>query len=226
MIRKFLLVATAAALSLGAAPPQSFDTLMSVERTPIGSHVIGDPAAKNTLIEYVSYTCSHCATFEREGSDLVKLQFVGTGRLKFEVRHFILNIVDLTIASATHCLPADQFFPVHSAMLRRQDEWLPRALSASPAQQVRWEAGTPKQRLQAVASDIRLYDMMENFGLSRVQLDRCFADPGVYQPILDQTDEAESRGITGTPTFELDGTQLPTNTAHGVGQVLTQALKR
>lgn len=226
MIRKLLLAATAAVLSLGAAPPQSFDTLMSVEKTPMGSHVIGDPAAKSTLTEYVSYICGHCATFEREGSDLVKLQFVGTGRLKFEVRHFILDIVDLTVATATHCLPADQFFPVHSAMLRRQGEWLPRAQSATPAQQARWEAGTPQQRLQAVASDIALYDMMENYGLSRVQLDRCFADPGVYQPILAQTREAESRGITGTPTFELDGTQLPTNTAQGVGQVLTEALKR
>lgn len=225
MIRTALLAAGVAALSIGAAPPQSKATVTLVEKTAIASHVIGDPAARNTLTEYVSYTCGHCATFEREGSDLVKLQFVGTGRLKFEVRHLLLNIVDLTVANATHCLPTERFFIAHSAMLKRQDEWLGKATNATPAQQARWQDGTPKQRMQAIASDIGLYDMMENHGLSRVQLDQCLGDTSVYQPIIEQSAEAQQRGINGTPTFELDGTRLTANTAAGVGQALSEALK-
>lgn len=225
MIRKALFAATAAALCIGAAPPQSKDTVTSVAETPIGSHIIGDPEARSTLTEYLSYTCGHCATFEREGADLVKLRFVGTGRLKFEVRHLLLNIVDLTVATGVHCLPNEQFFTAHSAILKRQDEWLGKASSATPAQQARWQSGTPKARLQAVASDIGLYDILENHGLSRVQLDRCLGDADVYQPIIDQSAEAQQRGINGTPTFELDGTRLVVNTAAGVGRVLTEALK-
>jgi protein-disulfide isomerase len=226
MLHKALLAATAAALCIGAAPPQSKTTVTSVSKTAIASHVIGDPAAKNTLVEYISYTCRHCADFEREGSDLVKLQFVGTGRLKFEVRHLLLNVIDLTVATATHCLPTNRFFPAHSAMLKRQDEWLGKASSATPAQQARWNAGTLRQRMQAVASDIGLYDIMENHGLSRAKLDQCLGDEGVYEPIIDQSTAAQQRGIRSTPTFELNGARLATFSAEGVGRVLAETLKR
>lgn len=225
-IHKVLLAATAAALAIGAAPPQAKNTITAVSKTAIASHVMGNPAAEHRLVEYMSYTCSHCAAFEREGSDLVKLQFVGTGRLKFEVRHLLLNVVDMTVATATHCLPTNRFFTAHSAMLKRQDEWLGKASAASPGQQARWGTGTPRQRMQAVASDIGLYDIMQNHGLSRARLDQCFGDAGVYQPIIDQSIEAQRRGIQSTPTFELNGARLATFSADGVGRVLTETLKR
>ena len=110
-------------------------------------------------------------------------------------RFRVLNVVDMTVATGVHCLPTAKFFTAHSAMLRSQDKWLAKASSATASQQARWKAGTPRDKMRAVASDIGLYDMLGRHGLSRSQLDNCFGDPAVYQPITDETFWAEkSRG--------------------------------
>ena len=226
MMLKQITAEFAAVLAIGAAPPQSKNFVTNVTRTATGSHLIGNPEAKDTLVEFVSYTCGHCAAFEREGAELMKAQYVATGRMKFEVRHRVLNVVDMTVATGVHCLPTAKFFTAHSAMLRSQDKWLAKASSATASQQARWKAGTPRDKMRAVASDIGLYDMLGRHGLSRSQLDNCFGAPAVYQPITDQTAAASKRGINGTPTFELNGVRLAAITARDVLFVLENAIKR
>lgn len=234
MTAKYLLLA-AAFTAIGAAPPpapppapapqQAKSPMTTVVKTAIGSHIVGSPEAKHTLIEYMSYTCSHCATFEREGADAIKLGFVGQGKYRFEIRHYIFNVVDLAVATATHCAPTDRFFTVHSSMLKRQNEWLPKVHAATKAQQDRWEVGTPLQRFRAVAGDIDLYEMMENHGVSRVRLDKCFADETLYRPIVAQTNAASARGINSTPTFLLDGQRLAANRWPYVETAMNNRLK-
>mgnify|MGYP002883084340 CR=1 FL=1 len=225
MMLKPLIAAAAAILAIAATPPAPQGSGGKVVRTAAGSHVVGNPEAKDTLVEFVSYTCSHCAAFEREGDDLMKAQFVASGRLKFEVRHRVLNVVDMTVATGVHCLPTAKFFAGHSAMLRTQDKWLAKATAASQSQQARWRTGTPRDKMRAVASDIGLYDMLGRHGLSRSQLDQCFGDPKIYQPITDQTVAASKRGINSTPTFELNGVRLAAISAREVLSVLDNALK-
>lgn len=225
MMLKPITVALAAVLAIGAAPPQAKNFVTNVTRTATGSHLIGNPEAKDTLVEFVSYTCGHCAAFERDGAALMKAQYVATGRMKFEVRHRVLNVVDMTVATSVHCLPTDKFFTAHSYMLRSQPTWLSKATSATKSQQARWDTGTPRDKMRAVASDIGLYDIMGRYGLSRSQLDNCFGDSKVYQPITDQTATAAKRGINGTPTFELNGVRLAAIRAREVLFVLENAIK-
>ena len=224
MIRKSLLAATIAIASIAAAPAPVANWLTNVVTTAEKSHIVGDPNAKHMLTEYMSYTCVHCFEFERDGADAIKTQFVGDGRMRFEVRHFILNIADLTVASAVHCLPEEDFFRGHAAMMKSYEQWSPKFFNATRAQRQRYEIGTPKQRLQAVASDIGLYDMMAKQGLGRAELDRCLGNPAIYEPIIAQTDKAAAQGITGTPTFVFDDARLPTNSAAGVASWLGERL--
>src|SRR5690606_29822372 len=44
-----------------------------------GGHVLGNPAAKTKLTEFVSYTCPHCAHFEQESEGAIRLGWVQSG---------------------------------------------------------------------------------------------------------------------------------------------------
>ncbi len=230
MIRKALLAATAAVFAIAAAPPapqerQSGNPLTMVEVTSEKTHIIGSPEAEQTLVEYLSYTCSHCSVFELKGADTIKYGHVASGKLRLEIRHYIFDNADLTVATALHCLPEDKFFLAHSTMLKRQAQWVPKWRNATPAQRARYEAGTPRQIMQAIARDIDLYEAMAPFGLSNVELDRCLGDPAIYKPILQQTEDAEAVGINSTPSFLLNGTKIPQFTWPEVGLVLDAVLQ-
>lgn len=234
MIRQALLAAGAVLLCIGAAPPEtaplqsseqpSGNPLNMVEVTPAKTHVLGSPKAEQTLVEYLSYTCGHCAVFEIKGADTIKYGAVGSGKLRLEIRHYIFNEADLTVATALHCLPKERFFQAHTTMLRTQGEWAPKWRDATSAQRARYQTGTPKQIMQAIARDIGLYESMEKFGLSNIVLDRCLGDPAIYKPILKQTDDAAKVGVNSTPSFLLGGTKIPQFTWPEVGLVLDQAL--
>src|SRR5918993_6039985 len=71
-----------------------------------GAHRIGNPEAKVKLVEYVSYTCPHCAQFTRDADDRLKLAYIMPGNLSLEVRHLIRDPVDLTAVMLVNCGPA------------------------------------------------------------------------------------------------------------------------
>ena len=71
------LAALAGAALVAAAAP---NWLATAATTPRGSYVVGNPAAKVKLVEYLSYTCSHCAAFSGEGSPVLKRDYVARGR--------------------------------------------------------------------------------------------------------------------------------------------------
>ena len=99
------LAAIAAAMLLpiagGHAAPANWTTTVAV--TPSGGHVLGNPAAAHKLTEYISYTCPHCAQFDREASDPLRIYYVMSGKLSVEVRHFVRDPIDLTVAMLTNC---------------------------------------------------------------------------------------------------------------------------
>ena len=63
-MRIFALVLGAFALVSATAP----NWVVSVRIQPNGAFVMGKPAAPAKLVEYLSYTCGHCAHFTGEAS--------------------------------------------------------------------------------------------------------------------------------------------------------------
>jgi protein-disulfide isomerase len=176
--------------------------------TPSGSHVLGNPAAQIKLTEYISYTCPHCAHFDQEASDRLRMYGVAQGKLSVEVRHLVRDPIDLTVAMLTNCGPSGRFFANHTAFLRSQSRWIALASRATPAQQTRWTTGTQKSRLQSIATDFGFFAMMERRGYDRMSVERCLADPVMAKKLADQTAEASRLGVDGTPSFLLNGTLL------------------
>ena len=67
--------------------------------------VSGNKNAKITIIAYESLTCSHCANFHKEIYPKLKEEYIDTGLVKIEFRHFPLDIAALNAAiSKGKCL--------------------------------------------------------------------------------------------------------------------------
>lgn len=177
--------------------------------TPQGTHLLGNPAAKVKLTQFISYTCPHCAHFEVEADAPLKLLFVATGKGSVEVRNFVRDPVDMTVALLTNCGPPTKFFANHAAFLRSQDTWIQPMAHPSPAQQARWSGGAFVQRTRAIARDFGFYPIMQNRGYTAIQIDKCLADEPLAQRLALSTNEAASQlFITGTPMFAIDGVVL------------------
>lgn len=208
----------ATALAAGAAPArkqasagasaQGSNWAATVEMRD-GGHLIGNPDAENRLVEYMSYTCSHCAEFARTGDAAIKLVLVPRGSISFEIRHLLRDPVDLTAALLTHCGTADKFPGNHAAIIGKQAEWLETARRATQAQRTRWNFGTNAARWRAIASDLGFYDIMEARGYDRPELDRCLADQAKANALAETSQrDIQALNLQGTPSFVLNGKLL------------------
>ncbi len=209
MINSLRLAALAgAALLLASAAPKTVGWNYTVTRTAAGSNVLGNPAAKVKLTKYISYTCPGCARFEVEAEGALRLGYIASGKVSLEVRHFMRDPVDLTVALLANCGAKEKFFLNHSAFMRSQKVWIGKIASASEAQRARWTNGAFAARTRAVASDFKFYEIMASRGYDRASTDRCLADAALAQRLAKQTEEGDKLGVHATPSFSIDGQLL------------------
>lgn len=196
-----LLVAGVAAVSA----PAKTNWLLSFAVTDKGSHVIGNPAAPTKVVEYMSYTCGHCASFENNDAPLLKSQYVATGKVSFEIRNFALNSVDLTAAMLARCGGTSRFFGNHKHLLATQAKWLANTGKISKATDAKLQAEDYVGYMTGVYTEIGLSAIMQQRGVTAAQGKACLADKAALKAILDMSDEGGKLGIHGTPTFMVDG---------------------
>lgn len=174
-----------------------------------GGHRFGNPQARTKLVEFMSYTCSHCAHFARHGDGALKLSYIPTGKISYEIRHLIRDPVDLTAAMLTHCGEPKKFGANHEAIMYRYDEWIEKARTTTQAQRSRWQFGSLSARLQAIASDLDFYEIMQTRGYARAELDKCLSDEAKAKAMADTSAaDVQKYGLTGTPSFVLNGKLL------------------
>lgn len=196
-----------------AAPipaPANGDWSTIVKATPEGGFVMGNPDAKVKLVEYISYTCPHCSHFEQQSADQLRLGFIAQGKGSIEVRSFVRDPIDMTVAVLTRCGAPARFFTRHSVFLRTQDTWIaPLSDGVSPGENQRWFKGELATRMRYIASDFHFYEIMGTLGIDRTTTDKCLANAALAQRLADLTQQAEEKQfIHGTPTFMIDGVVL------------------
>lgn len=202
---RFLLGLLALLTLVGASPPNWATT---VTRTPVGSYVLGNPAAKVRLVEYMSYTCPHCAHFSAESSVPLKRDFVTRGLVAFEIRNAVRDPLDLAAAIAARCGPPSRFPGHHEAIFAAQDRLFEGAakFDAAPT------AKDPVAGMKALSRTSGLTALMAARGVTPTALDACFANKAAQAPVLAMTNDAwQVRKIRGTPVFFLNGRQLDGN---------------
>ena len=103
----------------GARPPDKA-TLLNVQPT---DHVLGDPKAPITLIEYASLTCPHCAHFNVAVLPEMKKKWIDTGKVKLIYRDFPLDQTAAKAAQLAECAGKDKYFGVIDMIFRTQPNW-------------------------------------------------------------------------------------------------------
>lgn len=202
------LLAPLVALALPGAPAAAQNWNAEYAQTERG-HRIGNPEAPIQLIEFVSYTCPHCAHFERDAEAELRYFYIHEGHAAVEVRHVLRNMVDIAIALTTECGPSEDFFDNHRMFLVTHDQWMARGRALSDAQRARWESGSFPSRMRAIASDLDIYEMMEPRGLTRTQLDTCLSNQARAEALYASTQAgANEYGVQGTPSFVVNGNLL------------------
>src|SRR3546814_20886474 len=87
MTRLLALIGVVMLAGAAAPAPQAGDWTRTVTQTAAGSFVMGNPAAPVKLIEYLSYTCPHCAAFTAESADVLRGRMVKSGKVSLEMRN-------------------------------------------------------------------------------------------------------------------------------------------
>ncbi len=221
---KPLLLSAAAGLMLATGPATAQQTLANpgssfspqdnpgnwqttIKRTARG-HLIGNPEAEVQLIEFISYTCSHCATFTANGEPALELSALMPGKIGLEVRPVIRNALDLTLSLLAQCGDPAGFKDRHRTLMLSQTDWMAKARNAPQSQQAVWSRGDKASRMNA-ASALGLSELLVQRGQSRADLDACVTDDVAAKKLLanGEADYTEF-SVNATPSFALDGKLL------------------
>ena len=188
------------AKSAQALAPRAWDRTVTL--TADGFPVLGNPVARVKLVEFISYTCPHCADFNAESHDQLRGNMVRKGVVSIELRPFLRNEIDLLPSLLALCGTKDKFFGNNDALLAAQKVWFKEP--ADPGYKARWQAaeGDKVAQRKVVAKDLGLYVVMEARGYSVPQIDACLADQKQADWLMAQTDTASTKiGVIGTPSF-------------------------
>ncbi|HEV2569696.1 thioredoxin domain-containing protein [Sphingomonas sp.] len=199
-----------AALALVAATPAT-DWTKRVTQTPQGAFVLGNPAAKTRLVEYVSYTCDHCAHFSNEASAPLKSRYVANGSTAVEVRHAVRDPIDLAATLLARCTGPARFFAAHEKLFATQDQWFGQGVRYAQGNKDALEKAAGPERVRMLAKASGLGAVV---GLNDAQVNACLANTAQQRPVMAMTQEAwQTRSIPGTPHFLINGESVKNATS-------------
>ncbi|PHQ68584.1 MAG: disulfide bond formation protein DsbA [Sneathiella sp.] len=146
-------------------------------------HVLGDPNAPITIIEYASMTCPHCATFHKDSFADIKTNYLDTGKAKLVFRHFPFDRYAFQASVLAECAGPMKFFAVTDILFERQDEWS--------------RASNPTEALTKIGKQV---------GISQKKFEACLADEKLGESILSQRLVGSTEyNVTSTPTLFIEG---------------------
>lgn len=199
---KACLLAAVAALTIGAAP---VNWTKMVTRGANGAYVLGNPKAKVRLVEYLSYSCSHCAHFSGEATAPLKANYVAKGAVAVEMRNAVRDRYDFAAALLARCGGAARFHAQSEALFAAQPDLLQRA-TAHEARRTMPENASTNDVLTDMAAGSGLFEFMATRGVPAAAAKACLTNKAEQDVVLGMTKEAwEVRKLKGTPTFLING---------------------
>ena len=85
--------------------------------------ISGNENAKIIIIAYESLTCSHCADFHKNVYPKIKKDFIDTGLVKIEFRHFPLDVAALNASKIAQC-KNDRNLEILENLYLNQQSWI------------------------------------------------------------------------------------------------------
>jgi len=146
--------------------------------------------AKVTVIEYASPSCPHCALWQKNTWPAFKARYVDTNKVRYVFRELPTPPQDVATAGIllARCAGPDKYFDVMHELLASQDEWRSGALSPNAS----------------------LVKTAQAFGFSQEQYTACITNPDNIAALEKRISAATAAGVTGTPTFKVNGKDVIT----------------
>ena len=139
----------------------------------------GKNDAKITIIAYESLTCGHCADFHKNVYPSLKKDFIETGLVKIEFRHFPLDISAFNASKIGQCNNDGKSDIMH-ILYSGQKKW---AKGESPEEAKKY-----------------LRKFLENEGV-KVDFEKCLSNKSIEDYILnDRIDGVKKFKVNATPT--------------------------
>ncbi len=199
---------TAAAPVKTGAPAQK-DWTTTVVQTPEGGFRMGNPEASVKIVEFASFTCSHCRDFHKEAKTSFLPTYVKTGQVSYEYRPFILNVYDFAAAKLAMCEGAERFFTWSNELYGNHEAWITPFTKLTEADIAPLKNLPPDQQIAGLAKAGQLDQFAKTRGLPGAKFDACMSDPKTLERLTKQQQAAQdSFQIQGTPTFLLNGKKL------------------
>lgn len=186
-------------------------------------YIIGNPDAPIKLMEYASLTCPACAAFAMSAVPELKTEYVSTGRVSYEMRNQIHGPHDLALATMVRCGPDASFHPLSDQVFANQQAVLNPIFQNAEA--VEQSLTLPEnQRLIRLAEIGGFIDFFAARGLSGDQARSCLADVDAYKTIAENSNtQSQELGVSGTPTFFINGRKIDGNSWTQIEPMLQQA---
>jgi protein-disulfide isomerase len=180
------MIALAAAATAAMTPALAQETTTATSTGTPGDFSLGSPDAKVKLVEYASYTCSHCANFHQTVFGQLKKDYIDTGKVHFTMREVYFDRYGLWAALIARCGGEMRYFGIHDILFEKQAEW---AASEDPMQVV--------ENLKTIG---------RTAGLDDAAMDVCLNDTANAEALIKQFQtNMEADGVQGTPTLFING---------------------
>ena len=89
-----------------------------------GNRIIaGNKDVKITIIAYESLTCSHCADFHKNVYPQLKKDYIDTGLVKIEFRHFPLDVAAFNASKISQC-KSNESLKILNSLYSNQQAWV------------------------------------------------------------------------------------------------------
>ncbi|RYD90456.1 MAG: protein-disulfide isomerase [Sphingomonadales bacterium] len=186
-----------------AAPARS-KWLATSHRTAEGAIVIGNPAAKVKLVEYLSLTCPHCAVLSGEAMPPLRRDYIALGLVSLEVRHAVRDGYDFVASLLLRCEPPGQYLSAIEGLFATQEEWMTKGASAKT---IDGFATKPvDEQLALVAKSAGFDSFFAKRGMSAPAYAACMADTKAKDVLTQMAGNSWQRDkIPGTPLMMING---------------------
>ena len=182
-------VAWMIAAPAAASPVLKVVPNLAAAPTPFTSEELslGSLSASNTVVEYLSVTCSHCAAFDADTWPQVEHELVATGRVRFIIRE--MPTAPTTVAAAgfllARCTGEGGYWAAVRALLAQQGA----VLAASTLN-------------TAIAAEAHIV------GLDPGRTASCLSDDDAVSRINGRRQAGLEAGVDSTPFFIVNGRPL------------------
>ena len=154
-------------------------SLNNVSAEPIRI-VSGDEKAKITIIAYESLTCSHCASFHKDVYPQLKKEYIDTGLVKIEFRHFPLDVAAFNASKISQCNQNESLRILESLYLNQQS----------------WIKGST---VEEVNDNLKKFLKSEGFNLD---FEKCINNKEIEDFVLnDRIEGTKNFKVNATPTI-------------------------